>query len=214
MAFKLVGDQYSKIRQARKRRVDHLLAGQIPESEVLKMRDGRFACTVCSSRPVFDTLMVLSVHRKGKKHIKAVLANMKRSLEESQPGKAEQPLLAQTQAALDHALFSSQSSSLSSSFEKEGDIKEGTDTSKRHGPAHDTSDSAVPKKKQKMLQSQDKACEVESDKVVTSSNINSDYNRLRSSGWLPLSDGTWIKDPQVEFDSSSDDETSDEGKTE
>lgn len=117
--------------------------------------------------------------------------------------------------------MSSQSSSLSSSFEKEGDIKEGTGLSKRHGQAHDTSDSAVPMKKQKMLQSQDKACEVESDKVVTSSNINSDYNRLRrlgnnfislihlyiySSGWLPLSDGTWIKDPQVEFDSSSDEE--------
>ena len=32
----------------------------------------RFACTVCDSRPVFDNLMVLSVHRRGKKHIKGI----------------------------------------------------------------------------------------------------------------------------------------------
>ena len=27
-----------------------------------------------------------------------------------------------------------------------------------------------------------------------------------SSGWIPVSDGTWVKDPEVEFDSSTDDE--------
>ena len=32
----------------------------------------RFACTVCDSRPVFDNLMILSVHRRGKKHIKGI----------------------------------------------------------------------------------------------------------------------------------------------
>ena len=29
----------------------------------------RYACLVCGHRPVFDTVAVLSVHRKGKRHI-------------------------------------------------------------------------------------------------------------------------------------------------
>ncbi|NWI67125.1 SCNM1 protein, partial [Todus mexicanus] len=52
-----------------KRRVADLLANYIPEDEALLLRSGRFACTVCAHRPVFDTLDVLTVHRAGKKHL-------------------------------------------------------------------------------------------------------------------------------------------------
>ncbi|NXL07762.1 SCNM1 protein, partial [Mesembrinibis cayennensis] len=51
-----------------KRRVADLLANYIPEDEALLLRSGRYACTVCAHRPVFDTLDVLTVHRAGKKH--------------------------------------------------------------------------------------------------------------------------------------------------
>ncbi|NXF53880.1 SCNM1 protein, partial [Oceanites oceanicus] len=52
-----------------KRRVADLLANYIPEDEALLLRSGRYACTVCAHRPVFDTLDVLTVHRAGKKHM-------------------------------------------------------------------------------------------------------------------------------------------------
>ncbi|KAF1593197.1 Sodium channel modifier 1, partial [Eudyptes moseleyi] len=53
---------------SQKRRVADLLANYIPEDEALLLRSGRYACTVCAHRPVFDTLDVLTVHRAGKKH--------------------------------------------------------------------------------------------------------------------------------------------------
>ncbi|NWS63933.1 SCNM1 protein, partial [Chunga burmeisteri] len=52
-----------------KRRVADLLANYIPEDEALLLRSGRYACTVCAHRPIFDTLDVLTVHRAGKKHM-------------------------------------------------------------------------------------------------------------------------------------------------
>ncbi|NXE56969.1 SCNM1 protein, partial [Casuarius casuarius] len=54
---------------SQKRRIADLLANYIPEDEALLLRSGRYTCTVCAHRPIFDTLDVLAVHRTGKKHI-------------------------------------------------------------------------------------------------------------------------------------------------
>ncbi|NXH10167.1 SCNM1 protein, partial [Bucco capensis] len=68
MSFKRDGDDASQLGVLQKRRVADLLANFIPEDEALLLRSGRYACTVCAHRPVFDTLDVLTVHRAGKKH--------------------------------------------------------------------------------------------------------------------------------------------------
>ncbi|XP_065516486.1 sodium channel modifier 1 isoform X2 [Lathamus discolor] len=68
MSFKRDGDDPAQLGVLQKRRVAELLASCIPEEEALLLRSGRYACTVCAHRPVFDTLDVLSVHRAGKKH--------------------------------------------------------------------------------------------------------------------------------------------------
>ncbi|XP_023719458.1 sodium channel modifier 1 isoform X2 [Cryptotermes secundus] len=33
------------------------------------LKNGRLTCMICSHRPIFDTLSMLAIHRKGKKHI-------------------------------------------------------------------------------------------------------------------------------------------------
>ncbi|NXT03117.1 SCNM1 protein, partial [Jacana jacana] len=68
MSFKREGDDPDQLGVLQKRRVADLLANYIPEDEALLLRSGRYACTVCAHRPVFDTLDVLTVHRAGKKH--------------------------------------------------------------------------------------------------------------------------------------------------
>ncbi|XP_062482300.1 sodium channel modifier 1 [Pezoporus occidentalis] len=68
MSFKREGDDPAELGVLQKRRVADLLASYIPEEEALLLRSGRYACTVCAHRPVFDTLDVLSVHRAGRKH--------------------------------------------------------------------------------------------------------------------------------------------------
>lgn len=69
MSFKREGDDASQLNILRKRRVEDLLSSYIPEDEALLLKNGRYACSVCSYRPVFDTLDMLTVHRSGKKHL-------------------------------------------------------------------------------------------------------------------------------------------------
>ncbi|XP_029880427.1 sodium channel modifier 1 isoform X2 [Aquila chrysaetos chrysaetos] len=69
MSFKREGDDPGQLGVLQKRRVADLLANYIPEDEALLLRSGRYACTVCAHRPIFDTLDVLTVHRAGKKHM-------------------------------------------------------------------------------------------------------------------------------------------------
>ncbi|KAM3920741.1 sodium channel modifier 1-like [Leptodactylus fuscus] len=69
MSFKREGDDGSQLNVLKKRRVADLLASYIPEDEALLLANGRYACTVCHHRPVFDTIDMLSVHRSGKKHV-------------------------------------------------------------------------------------------------------------------------------------------------
>ncbi|XP_044131141.1 sodium channel modifier 1 [Bufo gargarizans] len=69
MSFKRDGDDGSQLNVLKKRRVADLLAGFIPEDEALLLNNGRYACTVCHHRPVFDTIDMLSVHRSGRKHV-------------------------------------------------------------------------------------------------------------------------------------------------
>ncbi|NXN69970.1 SCNM1 protein, partial [Himantopus himantopus] len=70
---------------SQKRRVADLLANYIPEDEALLLRSGRYACTVCAHRPVFDTLDMLTVHRAGKKHTGSLqhFYGRKRSLQDA-----------------------------------------------------------------------------------------------------------------------------------
>ncbi|XP_041466391.1 uncharacterized protein LOC121416925 [Lytechinus variegatus] len=68
MSFKREGDDASQLNLLKKRRVAELLAKDIPDDEAMLMSNGRYACTVCHYKPVFDTVDMLTVHRAGKKH--------------------------------------------------------------------------------------------------------------------------------------------------
>ncbi|XP_062453919.1 sodium channel modifier 1 isoform X1 [Rhea pennata] len=83
MSFKRDGDDPGQLSVLQKQRVADLLANYIPEDEALLLRSGRYACTVCAHRPIFDTLDVLAVHRAGKKHIASLQSfyGRKRSFE-------------------------------------------------------------------------------------------------------------------------------------
>ncbi|XP_072249330.1 sodium channel modifier 1 [Leuresthes tenuis] len=123
MSFKREGDDKSQLNILKKRRVADLLSNFIPEDEAALMKNGRYTCLVCSYRPVFDTVDMLSVHRRGKKHLeglksfygkKAKLKNeiTKRQHENyiqaedrQQEPSSSAPLLAQTRKLTHHALL-------------------------------------------------------------------------------------------------------------
>eukprot|EP01125_Pyxidicula_operculata_P014990 TRINITY_DN5064_c0_g1_i5.p2 TRINITY_DN5064_c0_g1~~TRINITY_DN5064_c0_g1_i5.p2 ORF type:complete len:154 (-),score=20.83 TRINITY_DN5064_c0_g1_i5:6-467(-) len=55
-----------KIHQKYKKESD--LLSTIPKGEVTRMSNGRWVCTVCSNRPVMDTIQAVKIHRAGKRH--------------------------------------------------------------------------------------------------------------------------------------------------
>ncbi|XP_039606645.1 sodium channel modifier 1 isoform X1 [Polypterus senegalus] len=126
MSFKREGDDLSQLNVLKKRRVADLLSNYIPEDEAALLKNGRYTCLVCSYRPVFDTVDMLTVHRTGKRHLAGLkqfygknqqLKNEVEKRRHQDYVKAEEegrkveacpaPLLAQTRQITHHALLKS-----------------------------------------------------------------------------------------------------------
>ncbi|XP_054636682.1 sodium channel modifier 1-like isoform X1 [Dunckerocampus dactyliophorus] len=123
MSFKREGDDKSQLNILKKRRVANLLSNFIPEDEAALLSNGRYTCLVCSFRPVFDTVDMLTVHRKGKRHLEGLKAfygkkaelkheitkrkqeNFIQAEDGKQEGSSSAPLLAQTRKLTHHALL-------------------------------------------------------------------------------------------------------------
>ncbi|KAM3614718.1 uncharacterized protein V6R79_018430 [Siganus canaliculatus] len=87
------------------------------------MKNGRYTCLVCSYRPVFDTVDMLTVHRKGRRHLEGLKSfygkkaqlkneitkrrheNYVRAEDSRQEPSSSAPLLAQTRKLTHHALL-------------------------------------------------------------------------------------------------------------
>ncbi|XP_066538480.1 sodium channel modifier 1 isoform X2 [Hoplias malabaricus] len=120
------------------------------------MKNGRYSCLVCSHRPVFDTVDMLTVHRKGKRHFeglkwfygkKAQLQNeiIKRQHQEyvnkqdDQQEAGSAPLLTQTRNITHHALLRSTpySSCHKKASERSGNLTdESSPSASDHSVAH------------------------------------------------------------------------------
>ncbi|XP_006791869.1 sodium channel modifier 1 [Neolamprologus brichardi] len=123
MSFKREGNDKSQLNLLKKRRVADLLSNFIPEDEAALMKNGRYTCLVCSYRPVFDTVDMLAVHRKGKRHLDGLKAfygkkarlkteitkrqheNYVQAEEKRQEPSSSAPLLAQTRKLTHHVLL-------------------------------------------------------------------------------------------------------------
>ncbi|XP_029359297.1 sodium channel modifier 1 [Echeneis naucrates] len=123
MSFKREGDDKSQLNILKKRRVADLLSNFIPEDEAALMKNGRYTCLVCSSRPVFDTVDMLTVHRNGKRHLEGLKSfygkktqlkneitkrqheNFIQAENKEQEPSSSAPLLAQTRKLTHHALL-------------------------------------------------------------------------------------------------------------
>ncbi|XP_004078398.1 sodium channel modifier 1 [Oryzias latipes] len=122
MSFKREGNDGSQLNILKKRRVSDLLSNFIPEDEAALLSNGRYTCLVCSYRPVFDTVDMLTVHRQGKKHLEGLksfygkkskfkneIAKRKHEdyvrAEDKEEPSSSAPLLAQTRKLTHHALL-------------------------------------------------------------------------------------------------------------
>ncbi|KAM9353323.1 sodium channel modifier 1 [Symphorus nematophorus] len=167
MSFKREGDDKSQLNILKKRRVADLLSHFIPEDEAALMKNGRYTCLVCSYRPVFDTVDMLTVHRKGKRHLEGLKAfygkkaqlkneiakrqheNYVQKEDTRQEPSSSAPLLAQTRELTHHALlktvpYNSRHRKTSTKSEN-GPLSIGSD------PSHNTSSTASPEREELRL---------------------------------------------------------------
>uniref|UniRef100_A0A8C0B837 Sodium channel modifier 1 n=1 Tax=Buteo japonicus TaxID=224669 RepID=A0A8C0B837_9AVES len=209
--------------QGLKRRVADLLANYIPEDEALLLRSGRYACTVCAHRPIFDTLDVLTVHRAGKKHMGSLqrFYGRKRSLqdvaqkrqhEEEVQAEETAPLLARTRRIARNALL--KAAPYSSCCRRTGGSGHpGSQPGLSHSCGSRQSLSALPDtpkaapaqtqqggkgKASSLALSQTEALSPERRQALER------YLQLRSAGWIQDRSGKWVKDENAEFDSDED----------
>uniref|UniRef100_A0A8B9MDR8 Sodium channel modifier 1 n=1 Tax=Accipiter nisus TaxID=211598 RepID=A0A8B9MDR8_9AVES len=210
MSFKREGDDPGQLGVLQKRRVADLLANYIPEDEALLLRSGRYACTVCAHRPIFDTLDVLTVHRAGKKHMGSLqrFYGRKRSLqdvaqkqqhEEEVQAEEAAPLLARTRRIARNALL--KAAPYSSCCRRTGAPRLSAGplpflrvlTAPLCPPRHTEGSSAS-----SLALSQPEALSPERRQALER------YLQLRSAGWIQDRSGKWVKDENAEFDSDED----------
>ncbi|KAM4690249.1 sodium channel modifier 1-like [Rhinophrynus dorsalis] len=166
MSFKRDGDDSCQLNLLKKRRVADLLASYIPEDEALLLKNGRYACTVCHHRPVFDTIDMLSVHRNGKKHIACLQRYYSKKTEHNneiqkrqhqayvqaeeageKPPSQPAPLLTQTRKITQHALLKSAPYDSRCSHHRSSDrsgISRSKDASSWAGPSSDAGVDLLP----------------------------------------------------------------------
>lgn len=65
------GDRWAPDAQQRKRRVDDLMLSNSPSNSFKKLSNGKFACLICTHKPILDTPIAISMHSKGYRHIAA-----------------------------------------------------------------------------------------------------------------------------------------------
>ncbi|XP_041843595.1 sodium channel modifier 1 isoform X2 [Melanotaenia boesemani] len=231
MSFKREGNDKSQLNILKKRRVADLLSHFIPEDEAALMKNGRYTCLVCSYRPVFDTVDMLTVHRQGKKHLEGLKAfygkkaklkneiakrqhdNYIQAEDRCQDASSSAPLLAQTRKITHHALL--KKVPYNSCHRKASAKSERAGASTSSHPAGNTSNKTPSgclktEVSNKASTSSSSGCNTESETTATQASepLTSQrrkelehYLKLKSDGWLRDRNGQWVKDENVEFDS-------------
>ncbi|KAM6910475.1 sodium channel modifier 1 [Xenentodon cancila] len=237
MSFKREGDDKSQLNILKKRRVADLLSHFIPEDEAALMKNGRFACLMCSSRPVFDSVDMLTVHRRGRKHLEGLKAfygkkaklkneitkrqheNYVKAEDGPQEPSSSAPLLVQTRRLTHHALL--KTAPYNSCHRKIRCVFISCAKSRSHITSH----RFMFKKAKKCFKGCFVCCSKESGSSKGVGPPAADtqvaepmtaqrrkeleqYLKLKSDGWLQDWNGQWVKDDNVEFDSDEEEPAS------
>ncbi|XP_071583461.1 sodium channel modifier 1 [Heliangelus exortis] len=230
MSFKREGDDPSQLGVLQKRRVADLLANYIPEDEALLLRSGRYSCTVCAHRPIFDTLDVLTAHRAGKKHLGSLqrFYGRNRSPQDVAPRPQQEeeapregaggqaPLLARTRritrsALLKAAPYSSccrrmglEGNSSRSGVTGTGLSPKPPEPPRKEGGAGTASPGALRADATRTQRGgKGKASSPDRDQPLSPERRREleRFLQLRSAGWIQDLSGRWVKDQNAEFDS-------------
>ncbi|XP_022174529.1 sodium channel modifier 1-like isoform X2 [Myzus persicae] len=212
MSFKRVcdGSGSDLLKSLESQRIRELLGIQIPDGEAKLLSNGKLTCMICIQRPIFDTINVLSIHRKGKKHLNELSKYLERKEElELIKIKQQQKNCVQSFGASkmyassterktklelpdndsDNSKESSIVSRYVSSIKKKPSLQDVISRARKHPYQQPVSNSHTI---------------VSKITLDITQSIKPSTNKEIEIGWIKNSDGSWSKDPQAEFDSDDD----------
>ncbi|XP_039295980.1 sodium channel modifier 1 [Nilaparvata lugens] len=209
-------------------RVKELLGNHIPVDEAKLLSNGRITCLICVHRPVFDTTNVLSVHRRGKRHLAELEKFLKRKEELSlldvkskhleTKGNVEKSLLGCKAAKFKHLEMKRKprldvidSNKLppkkivprSATSQLKSYIKKSAQTQSFTELVDEMREGSLCSTTRTIigeLSIKKKLSRKTECPKTEHSHVNEDIER-RMSGWLKDASGNWVKDPDAEFDS-------------
>ncbi|PSN45206.1 Sodium channel modifier 1 [Blattella germanica] len=206
MSFKRDGDDVDLLRSLKHRRVCELLSNHIPDDEALLLKNGRLTCLICSQRPIFDTLPMLAIHRKGKKHVNELSKYLLHKREsEMKKLKAEQTTFLRTgmvkeptrHGALPPVPLASKLLVAHVSYNKRCRGLQRKATLDMH-ITQTTTEDICPQQRLQTEKSQDQD---HNEETATRKQMAEHELKMRMSGWVKNANGEWVQDPDVEFDS-------------
>jgi len=207
MSFKSAcnGTSNDLLKSLESQRIKELLGIQIPENEAKLLSNGRLTCLICIQRPIFDTINVLSIHRKGKKHLSELSKYLERKEElELMKIKKQSKECIQSFGALKTHVSSTERKKkleLQDDDSKESTIVSRYVSSMKKNPSIQ---GAIYRAKNHPYQRPNYNLDPSTShdtSVITNSSF---HNKVTEIGWVKNSDGSWFKDPQAEFDSDDD----------
>ncbi|CAH1738313.1 sodium channel modifier 1-like isoform X1 [Aphis gossypii] len=212
MSFKRVcdGSGSDLLKSLESQRIKELLGIQIPEGEAKLLSNGKLTCMICIQRPIFDTINVLSIHRRGKKHLNELSKYLERKEElELIKIKQQQKNCVQSFGASKlNACSTERKTKLElpendSDNSKESSIVSRYVSSMKKKPSlQDVINRAKQHPYQRLVSNSDSTIS-KNTKSITQSGQTSSSKQIEI-GWIKNSDGSWSKDPQAEFDSDDD----------
>ncbi|KAK1277275.1 hypothetical protein QJS04_geneDACA018775 [Acorus gramineus] len=212
------GDSWAREAQYRKRRLDDLLIDYAESSSYRKTRSGKCECLVCPNNPLLDSLLMLSMHVKGARHIAAESTLKERELwrqdeinkrialndhSASTVKLGPKPLIQQTkktisnvQSCFDNERFRGGNSPLQNpNHLLSSDQKESPSSHKSASACNSTECQSKSSENNKMLVEWQIELRKRQEREL----------KFTAAGWKRDCNGKWFKDENVEFDSDEED---------
>ncbi|XP_060851107.1 sodium channel modifier 1-like isoform X1 [Rhopalosiphum padi] len=211
MSFKRVcdGSGSDLLKSLESQRIRELLGIQIPDGEAKLLSNGKLTCMICIQRPIFDTINVLSIHRKGKKHLSELSKYLERKEElELIKIKQQQKNCVQSFGSSKFYASSTGRKTKLELPENDSDTKESSIVSryvssmKKKPSLQNVINRAKKHPYQRLVSTADTL--VSKNALTISQSIQTSTKKEIEIGWIKNSDGSWSKDPQAEFDSDDD----------
>ncbi|XP_025417536.1 sodium channel modifier 1-like isoform X2 [Sipha flava] len=208
MSFKRVcdGPGNDLLKSLESQRIRQLLGIQIPEGEAKLLSNGKLTCMICIQRPIFDTINMLSIHRKGKKHLNELSKYLQRKEElELMKIKQQQKQNIQSFGAIKNLVGPTERKK-KLEFPENDMPQESAIVSR-----YISSMKKKPSLQQVINRAKQHSYKPFISHLNTTISQSSPFtNQVSTSrktieiGWIKNSDGSWSKDPQAEFDSDDD----------